>query len=99
MEITGASQASPQKPQLAHPEHGPGGAGGLSCARRGLRPLWSLCSCFVPLVVAMFHFPTLFVSLAGLSAERCSLAQSAGVIFSGAHTQDYSFEKGGNTGA
>lgn len=75
------------------------GQGGLSCARRGLRPLWSLCSCFVPLVVAMFHFPTLFVSLAGLSAERCSLAQSAGVIFSGAHTQDYSFEKGGNTGA
>lgn len=59
------------------------------------------CSWCVPLVTITFAHETtiLPLSLAGLVAQRCSLARSAGVILCGAHTQDYSFEKGGNMGA
>lgn len=52
------------------------------------------CSSFVALVtIVLAHEMTvLSLSLAGLVAQRCSLARSTGVISCGAHTQDYGFE-------
>lgn len=64
-----------------------------------LRPLQLLCAFGCGRVSFPQGLPTLSVSLAGLRAQKCSLVRSTEVIFSGAHTQDYGFEKGGNTGA